>query len=328
MAGTGAELVFFNHALNQDIPDVAKNIDAAVIFFESSVNKEVLDRLPRLKFIATCSTGYDHIDIGECAKQKISVSYVPSYGENTVAEFAFALILTLSRKIFESCHILKEHTEHKPEDLTGFDLKGKTLGVIGTGRIGKHVIKIARGFDMNILANDAFPDENLAKEHNFKYCDLEELLATSDVLTFHVPYMPSTRHLINDGNIFKIKKGALLINTSRGGIVETDALLRALTSGHLGGAGLDVLEEEGAVYDELNFLSSKKQIQNDYKTIFEDRVLIDLPNVIATPHNAYNTKEAIARILDTTVQNIAGFINGKLINLVEVKKLNGKDTVA
>ncbi|MBI2113097.1 MAG: hydroxyacid dehydrogenase, partial [Candidatus Wildermuthbacteria bacterium] len=190
-----------------------------------------MEKFPNLKLIATRSTGYDHIDINECKKRGVAVASVPGYGENTVAEFTFALILGLSKKIFEGYHRIKEQGKFDLTGLQGFDLKGKTLGVIGTGRIGKHVIKIAKGMDMNVVAFDVMEDKETAQKLGFQYLALDELLGQSDIITLHVPYMKETHYLVNKNNIRRIKKGAYIINTSRGGIIETEALVAALRDG-------------------------------------------------------------------------------------------------
>jgi D-lactate dehydrogenase len=311
------EKVFFDQALDVDHVPTETNFEGISIFVDSRIGQAVLDKFPNLKFITTRSTGYDHIDIGECRKRGIVVSYVPAYGENTVAEYAFALLLALSRKIFDGYARLRETGSFNYNGLRGFDLKGKTLGVVGTGRIGRHVVKIAKGFDMEVVASDVHPDNNFARELGFSYIELEDLLAKSDIVTLHVPYMKATHHLINGGNIFNMKKGAYLINTSRGAVVDTSALVEALEQGHIAGAGLDVLEEEGAIKDELNFLVEGHPEEHSLKTILANHALIDHPNVIVTPHNAFNTGEALKRILDTTIENILGFINGKPKNLVK-----------
>lgn len=312
----GAEILFFDEPLNAENVPEDKEIEAVSVFIDSDIGKEVLDKLPKLKFIATRSTGYDHIDVEECKKRGISVSNVPSYGENTVAEHAFALILTLSRKIYDAYNRVRETGSFSFEGLQGFDLKGKTLGVVGTGRIGKNVVRMAKGFEMDVLAHDAYPDEKFAGEMGFKYVSLEELLGKSDIITLHVPYMKETHHLINENNIGMIKKGAYLINTSRGSVVSTQALLKALEEGTLAGAGLDVLEEEGAYKDELGFLTGGSQQEEKLKTVLSNHVLIDLPNVIITPHNAFNTKEGVQRIFDTTLENIKSFLRSSPKNTV------------
>lgn len=313
---SGHECVFFDSILNADTIPTEKNFEVISIFVDSSITPEVLQALPDLKLITTRSTGYDHIDIAACKKNGVLVASVPAYGENTVAEFTFALMLTLSRKIFESVHHIKETGSFSGTELQGFDIKGKTLGVVGTGRIGKHVIKIAKGFGMNVLASDAHPDDKMALEFGFQYMPLEKLLAESDIITLHVPYFKETHHLINKNNIGKIKKGAYLVNTSRGGVVETEALISALRDGILAGAGLDVLEEEGATKDELSLLVSDHLKVHSMKTILENHVLMNMKNVIVTPHNAFNTKEAISRILDTSLENIQGFLSGQPVNIV------------
>ncbi len=161
---------------------------------------------------------------------------------------------------------------------------------------------------MNVIAYDAFPKEELCRQLGFKYVSLNELLANSDIISLHVPYLPSTHHLINSENIGTIKKGAILINTSRGAVVETDALIKALNEKILSGAGLDVLEEEGFLGDEKSFVLNNKEEGHNLKTVIQNHVLIDMPNVIITPHNAFNTQEALQRILDTDIENIKSFL--------------------
>ncbi len=285
----------------QQVP-ANKDFDILGVFMDSTINAATIASLPDIKFITTLSTGFDHIDVKAAAARSIPVSSVPAYGENTVAEFAFALLLSLSRKICEARDRVRIEKKFTTEGLTGFDLAGKTLGVVGTGRIGKHAVRMGKGFNMNIIAYDVYHDDAFAAQMGFPYVSLEELLAKSDVITIHAPYLPSTHHLINASNVGLIKKGAYLINTARGAIVETPALLSALKSGQLGGAGLDVLEEE-----------------NEMKggNIDVEKDLLAMPNVIVTPHNAFNTKEAFLRILDTTIDNIVAYVNGAPINVVK-----------
>jgi D-lactate dehydrogenase len=306
LKAAGVEVAFSDDILRKDkMPapgSSAANFDIAGIFMDSPMSAEVIDGLPALKFIATASTGFDHIDLAAAAAKGIPVSSVPGYGENTVAEFAFALILALSRKIVEADMRVRDEHRFATDGLCGFDLEGKTLGVIGTCRIGKHAVKAGKGFGMNIVAYDVYHDDAFAKEMGFPYLELDDLLAQSDVITIHAPYLPSTHHLINTGNIVHVKKGAILVNTARGAIVETAALVGALKSGQLGGAGLDVIEEEAAM-KEGNMLV--------------DTELIGMPNVVITPHNAFNTKEAFIRILDTTIDNIVAFVNGAPQNVVK-----------
>ena len=187
---------------------------------------------------------------------------------------------------------------------------------MGTGRIGRNVIKIARGFEMNVIACDSKPDADFAQAQGFKYLPLDELLAVSDIVTLHTPYLKETHHLINSGNIGRIKKCALLINTARGELVETDALLRSLTEGHIAGAGLDVLEEERQLKEETELLSHSPGKIKDFKTLLQNHVLINLPQVIITPHIAFFSREAREEIVKTTTQNIKSFIAGSPQNLV------------
>lgn len=312
------ELFFFNKKITELEEFPENDFDIIAIFVNSLINKKTLTPFKNLKFITTRSTGFDHIDLKICKEKNILVSYVPGYGDNTVAEFTFGLILNLTRKIYQSIDQIKETGSFNLDlkELTGIDLKNKTLGVIGTGRIGKEVIKIANGFSMHVIAYDIFPDENLENRLNFKYVSFEELLKNSDIITLHCPYNEKTHHLINKENIYQIKKGAYLINTARGGLVETEALLIALKEGILKGIGLDVLEEEGEIKDELKLLTNTQKTNQDFKILLENHILMQFPNVLITPHNAFNSKEALERILYTTILNIKNFIDGTPINLI------------
>ncbi len=304
----GIELVFSKEKLDKDNLPQERDFDIISVFVGSIIDKDVINAFPNLKLITTRSTGFDHIDLKTAKEKNIAVTYVPGYGDNTVAEFAFGLILTLSRKIYEAYNRLRETGSFSSEGLRGFDLAGKTIGIVGTGRIGRHMIKIANGFGMNVLACDAFPKEELCRQLGFKYVSLDELLANSDIISLHVPYLPSTHHLINTNNVSKIKPGAIIINTARGAVLETDALISGLNNGIIAGAGLDVLEEEGFLGDEKSFVLNDREEGHNLKTIIQNHVLIDMPNVIITPHNAFNTQEALQRILDTDIENIRSFI--------------------
>ncbi len=281
----------------------------------SEITAQVINNLPNLKLIVTRTTGVDHIDLSAATQKNIPVCNIPSYGENTVAEFAFALLLSLIRKIPQSVQGVKQTKKFSTEKLIGLDLKGKTLGVLGTGHIGTHLIQIAKGFEMVVLAFDAFPNETLSAKFGFKYLGLDDVLAESDIISIHVPYLPSTHHLLNSQNFSKVKKGAILINTARGAVVETEGLVNALENGTLSGAALDVLEEE-------NFL---KEGTDDTPTVDQQKILdlnlklIDMENVLITPHNAFDTKEALQRILDETIEIIESFKTGASKNLVKPK---------
>jgi D-lactate dehydrogenase len=238
----GCQIACFRHHLDEI--DGGAIVDAVVLspFIYSQINNTTLARLPRLRLIATRSTGFDHIDLAACRQRGILVANVPDYGQNTVAEHTFALILSISRRI----HKTYERTvrgDFSLAGLRGFDLRGRALGVVGTGSIGSHVIRIAKGFQMRVLAYDVRPRRELAEALQFEYVDLDTLFAESDIVTLHCPYNENTHHLINRESIRKFKRAAVLINTARGGLVETEALVRALDDGILSAAGLDVLEE-------------------------------------------------------------------------------------
>jgi len=310
-----AEISFFTEPLSQENVAEAKSCDVIACFIDSQLTKEVLSKLPHLRMIATRSTGFDHIDMEFCKAHNITVCNVPTYGENTVAEHTFALILELSRKMWQSIERAREG-DFSLDGLRGFDLKGKTLGVIGLGHIGQHVARIANGFEMKVLGFDVFEDKKLAKELGFAYVPFEQLLKNSNIISLHVPLNEHTKHLINSHNIGLIKKGAYIINTARGGLIETGALIAALDAGALAGAALDVLEEECFIKEESQLLSKGFPKTCDIKTLLQNHALLKKANVIVTPHNAFNSREALERILETTVVNIRGFVSGKMVNVV------------
>lgn len=307
---------FLQGACSKDNAGSCRDAEILSVFVDSKLDEETLSAMPSLKYIAARSTGIDHIDKLYCDKRGILVSSVPAYGEYTVAEYTFALLLCLSRKIYDAYDRIRETGKFSHDGLRGFDLRGKTLGVVGCGKIGRHVVAIARRFEMNVLIFDPSQPETFAAEQGARVVSFEELLSQSDIVTLHVPYMESTHHLINERTIAGMKRGAYLVNTSRGGIVETAALVKALKDGQLGGAGLDVLEEEGAIQDELDILINNKAEAYDLKTVLANHILVDMPNVVITPHNAFNTTEALQRILDTTVENIKSFLSGNPLNIV------------
>ena len=311
----GEEITFHLGALSA-FPDLTDDsAEALCVFVDSKVGEAEMSRFPALKFIATRSTGYDHIDLAAAKARGITVSTVPFYGENTVAEFAFALLLALAHRIPEAEASVKAGA-FSPQGFRGFDLAGKTIGIVGCGHIGMHMIRMANGFGMKVLGFDVHPSDEVAKTNNFTFASLDELLAQSDVISIHVPYNPHTHHLINKENIGKIKKGAYLINTSRGAVVETDALVQALKEGILAGAGLDVLEEEGDMADEAALLTQPHPNAAALKTALANHYVIEHPRVIVTPHTAFNTTEAVTRILDTTIENVKAFSAGTPTNVV------------
>jgi D-lactate dehydrogenase len=289
----------------QDDIELAKQYDIISPFIYSKFDKAVLDKLPNLKMIATRSTGVDHINCDECKKKNLVVASVPVYGSNTVSEYAFGLLLAITRKIVVANQSV-EDGEFNPEGLTGVDLIGKTLGVVGVGKIGQNVAKIARGFGMKVLGVDAYQDPKMLKKSGFKYVDLETCLKEADFVTLHVPAIPETFHMINKKNIKLMKPGSYLINTSRGAVIETEAIVWALNNKILAGVGLDVTEEETLV-DSMSTVMSNKVSKDDLHEVLSFHLLRDRDDVVFTPHNAFNTKEAIERIVKTTMENIKDF---------------------
>lgn len=310
-----AEVVFLDKPFSENNFSVAQDADVLAVFVNSEVRQKHIDQMLNLKLILTMSTGFDHVDFAYAATKKIAVCNVPAYGSRTVAEFTFALILGLSRKTLHAYRQVKNTHNYNIEELEGFNLQGKTLGIVGTGRIGQNVAAIARGFELNVIAYDAFENPEAAEKYNFKYTSLENLLANSDIVTLHVPYNKDTHHLINKNNISKIKKGALLINTSRGEVLETESLLMAIKEKMISGAGLDVLEGERMLADEIHVLEHTNQEQ--LKTLIEDHILIDMPEVAYTPHVAFFTKEAKKEIATTTFKNLEAFLKNSPQNLVK-----------
>ena len=276
----------------QEIISAAK--DAQVLMVRDqfgSVTAEVLNGCPHLRLIVTRTTGYDHIDLDAAKARGIVVCNVPDYGAHMIAEHTFGLMLAVARNICTGNERYRRIKRFDDTGLAGKELYGKTLGVIGAGRIGRHSIRIGKAFGMNIVAYEVIQDENLAAELGFRYLPMNEVLAISDFITIHVPLLGSTRHLINADVLAQVKPGAILINTSRGPVVDTVALKDALTSGQLRGAGLDVLEDERTVYHD-----------------FGDA------NVVVTPHLGWYTEEARDRILRISLENVKAWREGTPIH--------------
>ena len=282
-----------------------KYIDSDIIsvFIHSKVDKATIANCKNLKLIATRSTGTDHIDLEYASDKNITVKNVALYGENTVAEHTFALMLSLSRKIHES-YVNTVNGKFSTTGLMGFDLKDKTIGIIGGGRIGLHVARMARSFGMHVRVYDINQDPFLSELINFKYVSLDQLLKVSDIISLHVPLNKHTHHIINNDTINKMKDGVLIINTARGGLINNTHLIQALDNGKIYGVGLDVLEGEEFLFEEN---ISNSPIEKAAKIIVESKLLLEKPNVVITPHNAFNSIEAVYRIIDTTIDNILHF---------------------
>ena len=278
--------------LNEDTVDLARGCDAVCVFVNDTVNAAVIDRLYEygVRLIALRSAGYNNVDL-QAAFGKIHVVHVPAYSPYAVAEHAIALLLTSVRRIHKAYNRTREFN-FSLNGLTGFDFHGKTVGVVGTGKIGRIFIDICRGFGMNVIAYDLFP----AKDSGITYVSLEELLEQSDIISLHCPLTDGTRHMINAEAIGKMKKGVVIVNTSRGALIDAEALLEGIKARKIGAACLDVYEEEADVF----FEDRSGHILND------DLLsrLISMPNVIVTSHQAFLTEEALNNIAETTVSNI------------------------
>lgn len=309
------EIVFESRRLSAETADDHADAEIISTFVYSSLDAEVLSKLPKLKLIATRSTGFDHIHLETCAERDIKVANVPTYGEATVAEHVFALLLAISHHLIDAVDRTRRG-DFSQVGLRGFDLIGKTMGVIGTGHIGIRVVRIAKGFGMEVIAYDTAPDMAAARAIGFRYDSFDEVLAQSDVVSLHVPATPATRHLIASREFASMKDGAVLINTARGSIVDVRSLIGALSSGKIAAAGLDVLPEEPVIREEAELLRSAFSREHDLESLLADHILLRLRNVLITPHSAFNTKEAVRRILETTRANVDAFIAARPQNLV------------
>ena len=290
---------FFETKLNEDTAELAKGCEAACVFVNDTVNAAVIDKLCALgvKVLALRCAGYNNVDI-KYAKDKIKVVSVPAYSPYAVAEHAMALLLTSIRRVHKAFIRTRDHN-FSLNGLTGFDLHGKTVGVVGTGRIGRIFINICRGFGMNVIAYDKFP----AKDSDIDYVELDELFSRSDIISFHCPLTDETYHMIDEKSIEKLKKGVVIVNTSRGALIDAEALLEGIKARKIGAACLDVYEEEADVF----FQDFSGHI------IADDTLarLISMPNVIVTSHQAFLTEEALSNIAETTVNNIIACHNGE-----------------
>ncbi len=305
----GNEVCFDQGPLTAANASAHREAEIVCPFVYSQLDRAALDQLPALKLVATRSTGFDHIDTQICRARGIPVCNVPSYGQNTVAEHVFALLLAISHRLPEAIERARSD-RFSPAGLEGFDLAGKTLGVLGAGAIGRHVIRIAKGFSMNIVACDIRPDPVLAGVLGFRYVDLNDLYASSDILSLHLPATPRTAGLVSKAAFDKMKHGVVVINTARGNLIDTQALVVALNSGKVAAAGLDVLPDEPLIREEAELISSICESGRALRNLLASHVLLRMHNVIVTPHSAFNTREAISRIIETTVENIEAFLRG------------------
>ncbi len=290
-----SDAIFVKNSLTLDNVSQYESAEIICTNVFSKISKEILDKLPNLKMIATMTTGFDHINLEECKKRNIILTNVPSYSNESVAEHAMALLFTISKRIhicnqeMENCHI------NMPE-LMGFELKGKTIGLVGTGSIGLHMARLAKGVGMKVIAFDIHKNEDVAKTVGFEYVELDDLFKQSNIISLHVPLNEHTKYILNKEQFNIIKQGIVIINTSRGGLINSEALLESLNSEKVDFAGLDVFEEEKFDCANPDSLSRKLMIHK---------------KVVATPHSAFNTVEAVNSLFDITLKNINLFLEGK-----------------
>jgi D-lactate dehydrogenase len=308
------ELNFRQKPLDVHTVTIAKDADGMGIFIQSQITQKVLDLLPQLRIIATMSTGFDHIDLEACKSRNITVCNVPAYGDNTVAEYAFGLIIALARKLKPTFERV-ERGFFSRTGLKGMDLKGKTLGLVGTGRIGCHMARLGWAFGMKVIAHDLRSNATLVEKFGVTFLGLNEVLQQADIISLHVPYLPSTHHLINAERLRLLKPTVLLVNTARGKVVDTKAVSVALREGRLGGVALDTFEGE-EIWIEEEFLKRDDLAAITLKEAMESFSIMRSERAILTPHNAFNTREALERILVTSAENLKAYFSSNPQNVV------------
>ncbi len=302
--GSDLEIHYFGDRLNEESVRLAKGMDVVCVFVDDICDRQVIDKLKEygVKLIALRCAGFNNVDLQEAVHCKIPVVRVPAYSPHAVAEYAVTLMLCLNRKVYRSTNRTREWN-FKLDGLMGFDMYGKTVGIIGLGRIARCVAEILHGFGMKVLAYDLYPDKVFAELQGIELVELNELYRRSDIITLHVPLTSRTQYMINSVSIDKMKRGVMIINTGRGKLISSDALIQGLRSGQVSCAGLDVYEDEQKYfYEDLS-----DSIINDDKL----SILLTMPNVIVTSHQAFFTKEAMNNIAMTTLQNIRDFVSGK-----------------
>ncbi|MGA3172705.1 MAG: NAD(P)-dependent oxidoreductase [Chthoniobacteraceae bacterium] len=337
-----AEEAFFKEELSDHeiefcsaIEDCAADTEALSIFIDSKIDAGFLARHPNARLIVTRSTTHEHIHLAACARRGVIVCNVGgTYGDNTVPEHIFALMLAICRKLRVAMEVGSQR-RFSYEALRGIELHGKTLGVVGTGRIGRQVLRLAKAFGMETIGCDSHPDPEAAESLGFRYVTFSRMLRLADFISINVPLTPSTFHLFNRDTFARCRRGLILINTARGPVIDSDALIDALESGVVAGAGLDVLEDERVMRKKAAYILAEQIVErlhdsfaaieplasdprriSEVRSIMHNNTLLQHPNVIATPHVAFNSFEAIARINQTTVENIHAFLAGNPQNLV------------
>lgn len=303
-ANSSIEWHFWDFRLTKETASTAQGAQAICAFVNDELNRPCLEALARegVRLVALRCTGFNNVDLAAARHFKLTVTRVPLYSPYAVAEHAVALLLTLNRRIHRAFNRVRE-LNFSLNGLVGFDLRGKTAGIFGTGKIGRIMAQILSGFGMKVLAFDPFPNRDWAQQHGIEYVDASSLAGLSDVISLHVPLTPETRHLIRAETIDLMKPGVILLNVSRGALIDTKALIAALKTGQLGGVGLDVYEEEeGIFFEDL----SGEVLQDD-----DLARLLTFPNVLITSHQAFLTREALSDISRTTIANLSALANGQ-----------------
>ncbi len=316
------------------LDDVESDVEALSVFITSKIDARFLDAHPKLKLIATRSTTHDHIDLDACGQRNVQVCGVGSYGDHTVTEHTFALILALCRRLRKAMEN-KSNQAFSYESLRSIELHGKTFATFGAGRIGRQTLRLAGAFGMKLLACDLHPDGRLAREIGFEYVDFDELLRRADIISLNTPLTPETFHLFNRDTFAKCRRGVIIINTARGRLIDSAALIEALDAGIVGGAGLDVIEDERVMRRNASQIISDQIVEHlrdsfgpieplrqgaerirEVQRLMENSALLTHANVVFTPHIAFNSVEAIARINRETADNIKAFAAGAPRNIV------------
>jgi D-lactate dehydrogenase len=302
-AARGLALRFHEFRLNSETAPTVAGARAVCVFVNDRVDAECLRVLAGagVRLVALRCAGFNNVDLKAARELGLTVTRVPAYSPHAVAEHTVALLLALNRRIPRAYHRVRDHN-FSLAGLVGFDLCGKTVGIVGTGKIGRLTAQILRGFGMNVLAYDVQPDADWARRFEVSYVALPALLAASDVVSLHVPLLPETRHLLREETIAQMKPGAYVVNTGRGKLIDTTAVLAALKSGQLGGVALDVYEEEEGLFFEDH---SGEVLQDDELTR-----LLTFPNVLVTSHQAFLTREALTEIARVTTTNLRNFADG------------------
>ncbi len=306
------EFDFFYEPLQEvaDKEDIGK-YSMISVFIYSNVNKNVVDKLSNCKVVITRSMGYDHLDLGALKEKGITPYNIYDYGTNTVAEYTILLMLMLLRKSKEVLYDYNIHEEILPRKWRGNELQGKKIGIVGTGNIGTRVIELLQPFNVEIYAYSRHPKEVLMSRYGVNYVDsFNDLLQKVEILSFHVPLTPQTKHMLNTHNIKYLREGAYIVNTSRGGVIETEAIIEGLNKGLIKGIAMDVFEGEKLERIDMDILLKGHFDVDEVKKSLAHQLLRHKPNVIITPHIAYDTKEALQRILSTTIKIIKGSMEG------------------